>query len=257
MLIMRQDKQIAIRYDGQISSVKPIVNRVKIDTLGSKYPRFAENARMNYKQFQITGIITAEADFNRQFLNEKDAEFTSSLAAYDDNIGNEWLVRNDTIIESTDSPILKGQHDTYLHNNWYWEREFRERAVAWLNDGEPKLFRSMTEGNMIVILTDVSLTPNKTLGRRIYNFSATAYEIGDGNCYADLVGYKIISFRDDETDAMKYGESGGDDGSNDYTEVERVSQYILTKGNNLNLQGVSSEDLINSQMLEIDSNNGG
>lgn len=117
MLILRQDKQIAIRYDEQIPSLKPIVNRVKIDTLGSKYPRFAENARMNYKQFQINGLITAEADFNRKFMDEKDDEFAPSIEAYDENIGNVWQVRNDTIIESTENPIKDGSHDTYLHQN--------------------------------------------------------------------------------------------------------------------------------------------
>ena len=88
-----------------------MVNRVKIDTLGSKYPRFAENARMNYKSFQISGIITAEADFNRRFLNETDDEFKDSLEGYNENIGNIWQLRNDTIIESTDNPIVEGEHD--------------------------------------------------------------------------------------------------------------------------------------------------
>lgn len=74
MLILRQDKQFAIRFDEQIQSLKPIVNRVKIDTLGNKYPRFAENARMNYKQFQISGIVSAESDFNRKFMSEKDEQ---------------------------------------------------------------------------------------------------------------------------------------------------------------------------------------
>lgn len=257
MLILRQDKQLAIRYNEQLSSYKPIVNRVKIDTLGNKYPRFAENARMNYKSFQISGTITAEADFNRQFLNETDEEFAPGIEAYDDNIGNVWMIRNDSIIESTDKPILEGQHDLYLHNNWYWEREFREKAMAWLNDGEPKLYRSMTEGNIIVILTDINLTPNKTLGRMVFDFSATAYEIGDGKDFEEIKKFGIIIIRDDEAEDLKPqgGEGSGDE--SDYIQVERVHQYILGKGNNLATNMVSAVDLIKDQILRIDSNDGG
>jgi hypothetical protein len=43
------------------------------------------------------------------------------------------------------------------------------------------LFRSVTEGNILVKLTDINFTPNATLGRRIYSFTATATEIDEAN----------------------------------------------------------------------------
>nr|DAN98159.1 MAG TPA: hypothetical protein [Caudoviricetes sp.] len=46
-----------------------------------------------------------------------------------------------------------------------------------LNDFNYKLFKSSTEGNIIIGLLNVSLTPNNTVGRMIYSFSATAYEV--------------------------------------------------------------------------------
>ena len=57
------------------------------------------------------------------------------------------------------------------------EREYKMRVLEWLNNGKPKLFRSPTEGNFLVRLMNVSLTPNDTLGRMLHTFSATAYEI--------------------------------------------------------------------------------
>ena len=51
------------------------MNRQKIDTLGGRYPKFVENAQMNYKQFSISGLISAEGDFNRTFLSEFNGEF--------------------------------------------------------------------------------------------------------------------------------------------------------------------------------------
>jgi hypothetical protein len=41
----------------------------------------------------------------------------------------------------------------------YLERKFREYVMKWLSNGKPKLYRSETEGNMIVIVSDVSFSP--------------------------------------------------------------------------------------------------
>lgn len=52
-------------------------------------------------------------------------------------------------------------------------------VLNWLNNGKAKLLRTNAEGNYIVRLMNISMTPEKTLGRLIHNFSATAYEIAD------------------------------------------------------------------------------
>lgn len=267
MLLERQGRQVAIRYNGQITNWKPVVNRQKVDTLGGRYPKFVENAQMNYKQFSINGLISAESDFNRTFLNEYGGEFykvvinegdidsgkqkwvyrnkkfimvddsdikegeqvyyyrtfyRTDMKNYDLVMDGKYMVRNDTDadgeygynpqtrvneynlhgglppypIEDLEDPSKYNRtiftdiesedyshyfmHDMYPTDNWYWERTFREELIKWLNDGEPKLYRSMPEGNLSVILTDLSLSPNQQLGRRLYNFSATLYEVGDG-----------------------------------------------------------------------------
>ena len=57
------------------------------------------------------------------------------------------------------------------------ERQFKMDVLAWLNNGKPKLFRSPGEGNFIVRLMNVSLTPNDTVHRTLHTFNCTAYEI--------------------------------------------------------------------------------
>ena len=59
-----------------------------------------------------------------------------------------------------------------------------------LNNKEYKLFKSPTEGNIIVALTNVSWTPNETLGRAIYSFSSTAYEVAE-NTIENIKKYGI------------------------------------------------------------------
>lgn len=51
----------------------------------------------------------------------------------------------------------------------------------------------MTEGNLAVMLDSITLTPDKTLGRRLYSFSATMYEVGDGRDLDSLTSLGILN----------------------------------------------------------------
>jgi hypothetical protein len=140
ILISDKDKQLAIRYNAQITSMTPVVNRIKIDTLGGRYPKFVENAVMNYKTFQISGLISAEEDFNRQFLDETTAKYRYDIEQYHGHFGSTLLIRNDTDADgeitypnenqiqtidgknvysngSSFSGQLDEQHDSYPHNH--------------------------------------------------------------------------------------------------------------------------------------------
>ena len=201
-ILSRGDKQIGILYNYQISNYKPVVNRQKMDTLGGKYPKFAENAAMNYIQFSISGLISAQEDENNFFMNEKDY--------YGDMYQNYTIYNENNRIT-----------DDY---NYFWERAFRQELVKWLNDGEPKLYRSKTEGLMVVMLTDISLTPNKTLSRRLYDFSATVYEIQDGNSLEllDSLGIYDVHYKNEN---QQTGSGGGDEPViPEYVEVQKPGQ---------------------------------
>lgn len=212
-IFSRGDKQIKIRYNYSISSMRPVVNRQKIDTLGGRYPKFVENAAMNYKQFSISGLISTQEDEAALFLDKEEyyGDMYENLEVYEEeNYSSDYMREN---------------------YNYLWEREFREELVKWLNDGEPKLYRSMTEGLMVVMVTDVSLTPNATLSRRLYNFSATVYEIADGNSLETLNTLGVYDVITPETDAST---GGGDEPTPEYRDVsvpgqiyqERVSDMV-------------------------------
>ena len=71
------------------------------------------------------------------------------------------------------------------------ERIFKMTLLDWLNNGETKLFRSPSEGNYLVKLTNVSLSPEDKLGRMLHNFSCQAYEIEDLS-YSNLLKLGFI-----------------------------------------------------------------
>lgn len=208
MILSRGDIQLRVQYNYQISSFKPVVNRTKIDTLGGKYPRFAENAQMNYKQFSVTGLISSQADENKLFMNQR---------SYFGDDYNNYLVYND-------------DHRITEYNDWFWEREFREEVTKWLNDGEPKLYRSMMEGVMPVMVTDITLTPNKTLGRRLWTFTATIYQIEEGSSLPTLnsLGIYHIHQPDDDYDS---GELEPE--TSTVMKVGQLYQYVIENNNDL------------------------
>jgi hypothetical protein len=55
--------------------------------------------------------------------------------------------------------VSKLYNDEISDNTIFLERKFREQVMKWLSDGRPKLFRSETEGNMIVMVSGVSFSP--------------------------------------------------------------------------------------------------
>lgn len=75
--------------------------------------------------------------------------------------------------------------------NIYLERQFRDAVMAWLSNGKPKLFRSETEGNMIVMITGASFTPLSMTQRMVYTMSCTVTEIAEYNL-ANLIDYNLI-----------------------------------------------------------------
>lgn len=77
-------------------------------------------------------------------------------------------------------------------NNIFIERKFREKVEEFLNEFNYKLYKSPTEGNIVVVLMNVSLKPIESLGRMLYEFSATAYEILDQSLES-LNTYGIIN----------------------------------------------------------------
>lgn len=161
-------RQLKIKYNPKMSSFKRDVIEQKTDTIGSKYPFIFRNGNIDYHEFPISGLISYLGDENRQFLPLEDL--------------------------GIEVPTTQLTSDNIMA-----ERIFKMEALEWLTNGEPKLFKSPTEGNFIVRLLNVSLAPNDTVGRMLHTFSATAYEVMDTQ-YESL---KKLGFVDAESDVVQ------------------------------------------------------
>ena len=156
MFLFDGDRQLKIRFDPNVSSFKNTILESKTDTIGGKHPYIFRNGHVNYKEFAVSGLLS--------HLTDTDGYFEVALAQtkYNDN----------TLAYGA------GLYNTQLNaENFAMERDFKLEALDWLTNGKPKLFRSPAEGNYIIRLTDVSLSPVDSIGRMLHNFSGTAYEI--------------------------------------------------------------------------------
>lgn len=199
IILTRGGQDFVIRYDGTLTSISPKVSRSNTETLGGRYPRFSEDPAINYRTYSIGGYISGEADALQHFLN-KEEYFGKRYSSYinyvkDKNNNVQPRVRNDIwsnyelediftseyLDDGSENPAYKAlkHHPFTTQNDKIWERAFREEAIGWLNDGEPKLLRTLNEGNRIVILSDINLTPEVSTGNLLYTFSATATEVAE------------------------------------------------------------------------------
>lgn len=157
MFLSNKDMQLRIKYDPSISNFKRTLSESRTETIGSKYPYFRRNGNIEYRQFPISGLITHFCDEEGIFLNKENIYGINK--SYYDKYNEEQNID--------------------IYQDYIYEKEFRNKIMDFLYANTIKLFRSTTEGNILVRLMDISFTPNQTLGRMIYSFSATAYEIDE------------------------------------------------------------------------------
>ena len=179
MFLFDGERQLKLRFNPQVSNFKTQLSESRSETIGSKYPFFFRNAKVGYKTFPISGLISMLSDDNEYFTS-----YNSILR--EDKEGERHDVEYDKFIRPT------VQKDTDLiSENIASERLFKLKVLDWVNNGKVKLFRSPNEGNYIVRLMDNSLTPENGLGRMLHNYSGTAYECADYT-YRNLVDFEII-----------------------------------------------------------------
>ena len=228
MFLYDGERQLRIQYNPKVSSFKTVLQDSKKNTLGSKYPFFFRNGNVAYKEFPISGLISYMVDKNEYFLSRTD----------DLGMDVDWQDTTDIIDE-----------------NIAFERKFKLEVMDWLNDGKVKLFRSPGEGNYLVRLINVSLTPNDSLSRMIHTFQCTADEI-DSFTPRKLVDYGFLKVSESAPLELRFGSINFDEmietiiaallGTNEGTVIETVSQSTIDTA----ITQFQNSDLLNGRQCQ-------
>lgn len=172
-LLGKNQIQLKLKFNNVINSFTRQINDTKLETLGSQFPFIGRNSKVKYKTFPVTGTISFEMDDNKTFLPGGDIDIYGSEQVRD-------LHKARDIKEEINKKYDRG-----------YERRFRQKVLDFLQDGEIKLLKSPTEGNILVRLRDVNCTPNQTTNRLIYDFSANVDEIDNCTMY-NLLQYGLV-----------------------------------------------------------------
>ena len=178
MFLTRNDCQLKIKFNPSLNEFKYNVTESQQTTIGAQYPYINRNGNNYFRSFPIGGLISSFIDttnwydphfYNGTFHNDEDEikAFTSKDEIYGEinTLYNEY---ND------DNNITQ-------YNDYIYERKFREKVYDFLYKHNIKLFRSTTQGNILVKLMNIDFQPVESLGRMLYSFTATAIEVDKAN----------------------------------------------------------------------------
>lgn len=173
MFLIDSENQLKIKFNPKVTSFKNTLLEAKQDTLGGKYPYFFRNGNVCYKEFPISGLISYQMNSNNSFFKEENLNpFINATQLTDENI--------------------------------MYERKFKLKVLDWLTDGKPKYFKSPAEGNYVVRLMNISLSPDDKLGRMLHTFNCTAYEFAE-NSLDSMVKNNIFIIKEEFYDFEKEG----------------------------------------------------
>lgn len=167
-------KQLVLKFNDTVDSFAQTHLESVQQAMGSVYPFITRNGITSYYQFPIEGLISYHQDEIEQFLSKDSTLFPYSV----------------TRTRPEDKEPLFTPNTNLTNQNIYTERKFREAIIDFLYSGDYFVYKSQTEGNILVVLTGISLTPNSTVHRMIYSFNAQAYQIDEYNL-STLVKYGV------------------------------------------------------------------
>ena len=163
---------LTVRFNPTINSYKYNRKEAVTPTIGGVYPVVRRSGNQEYRSFTVGGLISSEGEFANNELLPSEINI-NHLNGY-----NKELVK---------------------------ERIFREKVLNFLFRDEVLLYRSIIEGMMLVRLTNISLTPNTQLGRRLWSFTAQVTEVDECSS-ANLQKYNFKIPFDPSSEVQAYGD---------------------------------------------------
>ena len=159
IFLIDNEQKLTVRFDPQVNNYSHVVSETLTQTIGSKYPFIRRNGNVDYRTFSLNGTITAFMDVRENGMKASRQDlYKNSLndykSYYEKNRINDF---NDSI----------------------YERDFRQKVIEFLYRNTVKLYKSTTQGNILVKLMNISFTPNNTLSRHIYSFTCTVQEVDE------------------------------------------------------------------------------
>ena len=117
-------------------------------------------------------------------IEDSDGKISYAIAdVIEENINGLFYSKDDLFPQEVSELYQSYNLDNGItnYNDIMLEKVFRDKVIDFLLEDRPVLFRSATEGNILIRLMDLSFSPNTQLKNYIYSFGSTAVEIAECN----------------------------------------------------------------------------
>lgn len=182
-------QQFALRYNPVISNFKYVTQDSITNTLGNRYPIIRKNGDTKYRQFNVTGTVACIYENWNGKVKDSIAKSAHSFQADRDSLAPMYFSNE---IQDNIKLRFRPSYFTFATKKELINNTLKEIVREYLTNGRPKLFKSFSEGNMIVYLSNISFTPNKQLDRSVMDFSATVTELCE-NTFANRERYGLTN----------------------------------------------------------------
>ena len=179
-------KQLKITLNNETGSLSYNLQESRTDTIGSQFPWIRRNGAIKYRTFSLGGLISYLGNnemilFSNSENSDTNIEYQNNLA--EKNINGLFYSKDDLFPQEISELYQSYNLDNGItnYNDIMLEKVFRDKVIDFLLEDRPVLFRSATEGNILIRLMDLSFSPNTQLKNYIYSFGSTAVEIAECN----------------------------------------------------------------------------
>ena len=210
IFLLNKNQQLKIKFNPQVNNYSHVVSQSLTQTIGSKYPFIRRNGNTDYRTFSLNGTISFFMDIRENGMK----------ASKQDLYGENYVTLYDK------QNLRRGIND---FQDSLREKNFREKVIAFLYENNVKLYKSTTEGNILVKLMNISFTPNNSLSRHIYDFTCTVQEVDEfniQNCNKYEIQTKGEYINQTEIKVKKYGQVTVPD----YNSYYLISEQEAIKG---------------------------
>jgi hypothetical protein len=142
--------QVRIRYNPEVGNISFNTQDSVQNVLGSKYPIVTRNGLTRYRTFTIGGLLSFNAE-NEDLINNEIKDSLKRENKIIDTVKNEdSLFINTHYIKDYNSDYYQSQSET--NKQWIQEKIYRDKIIEFLHEDSVKLFKSFTEGNILIKL---------------------------------------------------------------------------------------------------------
>ena len=159
IFLVAEGKELIIRFNPQVSNFAIKTAESITQTIGSQYPFMRRNGNVYYKTFSLSGTIASFTNLKTNSFKASKQDLYGDYKSYYDNYNKKYNI------------------DAY--HDYVYERYFRDAVIEFLYKNTVKLYKSATEGNILIKLNNITLTPNTSLNRLIYDFTCSASQVAE------------------------------------------------------------------------------